>query len=780
MRSQFIQLLDASLADEFDFQPLLDILVARLTAESRFRYDPGGAQAVAADLEIGLPQDDGVRWFAPEADEVKRLVLPKTKLEISYANSEEKEYIWWVAQCLLHGLPFPLTTIDAKAVLHKELLARNLKRPKQLKSIRKRLREKHELDINGVAVKGSSVDNISRKEDARRRRIGTPSELQLTTNKKPPRHQAPVVSRVKTRSMRARDRTVRSQGPSPSPSPHRESAIVVDEGSDKTGKRCAMPSKLEGMDNQKLASKKKSQKQDQNTNLSPGPQKPGQTVPQGVKKKKVKKQSAKTSEGNEKDGDNDTNDLQRETGRERKAPDAGEAAGTTPQEKKKKKKKVKKGGGTAVESKMALSTHAAAEEQKGGAVAAPKTSSKQESTKNKKGQAAEQRNVETSSTSKKSNEKKSNEKKKDLAAEQPNAKTSSKQSAKKKNKKEKKGQEEQPDVTTSSTSERSNKKESMSKTEIKKEKNTGKRKNNDKQALDQPIAAVPANEGGQSITDSEEALPTTAKTSPTWSGSTTLTTPEVEDLYAAVLRQASEERSMQQQADSQIIAELSAEQNVMPESNQAAASAWTAYRDNDSSSSVSPPAIKAVKTSSSSAYTVRKTGCTVSEASMLFAAEARSMWRGGSAPPARAGDYAPGSSEVVLPPTISSDPLHDPETTKNSKQQKRGHEAAFDGPAPESTDYSEVRPKKKRGRVVKAMDDRHETTTGSVAKSVKDDNVVYVPNLAEGQKPHFPLLTALMKHASQYNFEGSMSNTPNQVRQPVVKMRGGEAAVERY
>jgi hypothetical protein len=429
---------------------------------------------------------------------------------------------------------------------------------------------------------------------------------------------------------------------------------------------------------------------------------------------------------------------------------------------------------------MALSTHAAAEEQKGGAVAAPKTSSKQESTKNKKGQAAEQRNVETSSTSKKSNEKKSNEKKKDLAAEQPNAKTSSKQSAKKKNKKEKKGQEEQPDVTTSSTSERSNKKESMSKTEIKKEKNTGKRKNNDKQALDQPIAAVPANEGGQSITDSEEALPTTAKTSPTWSGSTTLTTPEVEDLYAAVLRQASEERSMQQQADSQIIAELSAEQNVMPESNQAAASAWTAYRDNDSSSSVSPPAIKAVKTSSSSAYTVRKTGCTVSEASMLFAAEARSMWRGGSAPPARAGDYAPGSSEVVLPPTISSDPLHDPETTKNSKQQKRGHEAAFDGPAPESTDYSEVRPKKKRGRVVKAMDDRHETTTGSVAKSVKDDNVVYVPNLAEGQKPHFPLLTALMKHASQYNFEGSMSNTPNQVRQPVVKMRGGEAAVERY
>ncbi|KAK5242546.1 hypothetical protein LTR40_012740, partial [Exophiala xenobiotica] len=178
------------------------------------------------------------------------------------------------------------------------------------------------------------------------------------------------------------------------------------------------------------------------------------------------------------------------------------------------------------------------------------------------------------------------------------------QSAKKKNKKEKKGQAEQPDVKTSSTSERSNKKESMSKTEIKKEKNTGKRKNNDKQALDQPIAAVPANEGGQSITDSEEALPTTAKTSPTWSGSTTLTTPEVEDLYAAVLRQASEERSMQQQADSQIIAELSAEQNVMPESNQAAASAWTAYRDNDSSSSVSSPAIKAVKTSSSSAYTV--------------------------------------------------------------------------------------------------------------------------------------------------------------------------------
>ncbi|KAK5382339.1 hypothetical protein LTR20_006028 [Exophiala xenobiotica] len=800
MRSQFIQLLDASLADEFDFQPLLDILVARLTAESRFRYDPGGAQAVAADLEIGLPQDDGVRWFAPEADEVKRLVLPKTKLEISYANSEEKEYIWWVAQCLLHGLPFPLTTIDAKAVLHKELLARNLKRPKQLKSIRKRLREKHELDINGVAVKGSSVDNISRKEDARRRRIGTPSELQLTTNKKPPRHQAPVVSQVKTRSMRARDRTVRSQGPSPSPSPHRESAIVVDEGSGKTGKPCAMPSKLEGMDNQKLASKKKSQKQDQNTNLSPGPQKPGQTVPQGVRKKKVKKQSAKTSEGNEKAGNNGTNDLQRETGRERKAPDAGEAAGTTPQEKKKKKKKkVKKGGGTAVESKMALSTHAAAEEQKGGAVAAPKTSSKQESTKNKKGQAAEQRNVETSSTSKKSNEKKKDQaaeqpnvetsskqstkkknKKKSQAAEQPNAKTSSKQSAKKKNKKEKKGQAEQPDVKTSSTSERSNKKESMSKTEIKKEKNTGKRKNNDKQALDQPIAAVPANEGGQSITDSEEALPTTAKTSPTWSGSTTLTTPEVEDLYAAVLRQASEERSMQQQADSQIIAELSAEQNVMPESNQAAASAWTAYRDNDSSSSVSSPAIKAVKTSSSSAYTVRKTGCTVSEASMLFAAEARSMWRGASAPPARAGDYAPGSSEVVLPPTISSDPLHGPETTKSSKQQKRGHEAAFDGPASESTDYSEVRPKKKRGRVVKAMDDRHETTTGSVAKSVKDDNVVYVPNLAEGQKPHFPLLTALMKHASQYNFEGSMLNTPHQVRQPVVKMRGGEAAVERY
>ncbi|KAK5211613.1 hypothetical protein LTR41_003074 [Exophiala xenobiotica] len=804
MRSQFIQLWDASLADEFDFQPLLDILVARLTAESRFRYDPGGAQAVAAELEIGLPQDDGVRWFAPEADEVKRLVLPKTKLEISYANSEEKEYIWWVAQCLLHGLPFPLTTIDAKAVLHKELLARNLKRPKQLKSIRKRLREKHELDTNGVAVKVPSVgnnnnNNGSSKEDVRRRSIGAPSELQLTTNKKTPRHQAPVVSQVKTRSMRARDRTVRSQGPSPSPSPHRESAIVVDEGSDKTGKQCARPSKLEGMDNQKLASKKKSQKQDQNTNLSPGPQKPGQTVPQGVKKKKVKKQSAKTSEGNEKDGDNGTNDLQRETGRERKAPDAGEAAGTTPQEKKKKKKKkVKKGGGTAVESKMALSTHAAAEEQKGGAVAAPKTSSKQESTKNKKGQAAEQRNVETSSTSKKSNEKKSNEKKsnekkKDLAAEQPNvetsskqstkkknkkksqaadqpnAKTSSKQSAKKKNKKEKKGQAEQPDVKTSSTSERSNKKESMSKTEIKKEKNTGKRKNNDKQALDQPIAAVPANEGGQSITDSEEALPTTAKTSPTWSGSTTLTTPEVEDLYAAVLRQASEERSMQQQADSQIIAELSAEQNVMPESNQAAASAWTAYRDNDSSSSVSPPAIKAVKTSSSLAYTVRKTGCTVSEASMLFAAEARSMWRGASAPPARAGDYAPGSSEVVLPPTISSDPLHGPETTKNSKQQKRGHEAAFDGPSSESTDYSEVRPKKKRGRVVKAMDDRHETTTGSVAKFVKDDNVVYVPNLAEGQKPHFPLLTALMKHASQYNFQGSMSNTPNQVRQPVVK-----------
>ncbi|KAK5277895.1 hypothetical protein LTR40_009830, partial [Exophiala xenobiotica] len=456
MRSQFIQLLDASLADEFDFQPLLDILVARLTAESRFRYDPGGAQAVAADLEIGLPQDDGVRWFAPEADEVKRLVLPKTKLEISYANSEEKEYIWWVAQCLLHGLPFPLTTIDAKAVLHKELLARNLKRPKQLKSIRKRLREKHELDINGVAVKGSSVDNISRKEDARRRRIGTPSELQLTTNKKPPRHQAPVVSQVKTRSMRARDRTVRSQGPSPSPSPHRESAIVVDEGSGKTGKPCAMPSKLEGMDNQKLASKKKSQKQDQNTNLSPGPQKPGQTVPQGVRKKKVKKQSAKTSEGNEKAGNNGTNDLQRETGRERKAPDAGEAAGTTPQEKKKKKKKkVKKGGGTAVESKMALSTHAAAEEQKGGAVAAPKTSSKQESTKNKKGQAAEQRNVETSSTSKKSNEKK-----KDQAAEQPNVETSSKQSTKKKNKKKSQAAE-QPNAKTSSkqSAKKKNKKE---------------------------------------------------------------------------------------------------------------------------------------------------------------------------------------------------------------------------------------------------------------------------------------------------------------------------------
>jgi hypothetical protein len=762
LRSQFIQLLDASLADEFDFQPLLDILVARLTAESRFRYDPGGAQDVAADLEIGLPQDDGVRWFAPEADEVKRLVLPKTKLEISYAKSEEKEYIWWVAQCLLHGLPFPITTIDAKGVLHKELLARNLKRPKQLKSIRKRLREKHELDINGVAVEVPSVDNNnnSSKEDVRPRSIGAPSELQLTANKKPPRHQAPdaleprLVSQVKTRSMRARDRTVRSQGPSPSPSPQRESAIVVDEGSDQTGKQCARPSKLEGMDNQKQASKKtsqKSQKQDQNTNLSPGPQKPGQTVPQGVKKKKVKKQSAKTSEGNDKDGDNGTNDLQRETGRERKAPvpDAGEAAGTTPQEKKKKKKKVKKGGGTAVESEMAVPDHAAAEEQKGGAVAAPKTSSKQESTKNKKGQAAEKPNVETSSTSRKSNEKK-----KGQAAEQSNVDMSSKQSTKK-NKKAQAA--EQSDVKTFSASKPLNKKESISKTKIKKEKNTGKQKKNDKQALDQPAAAVPAHEGGQSITDNEGALPATAKRSPTWSGSTTLTTPEVEDLYAAVLRQASEERSMQQQADSQIIAELSAEQNVMPESNQAAASAWTAYRDNDSSSSVSPPAIKAAKTSSSSAYTVGKTGYTSSKASLLFAAEARSMWRATSEPTARAGDYAPGSSAVVLPPTISSDPLQGPEMTKKSKQQKRQHEAAFDGPASESTDYSEVRPRKKRGRVVKAMDDRHETTTRSVAKSVKDDNVVHVPNLAEGQKPHFPLLAALMKHASQ-----SISKAPCQ------------------
>ncbi|KAK5462659.1 hypothetical protein LTS15_002371 [Exophiala xenobiotica] len=792
MRSQFIQLLDASLADEFDFQPLLDILVARLTAESRFRYDPGGAQDVAADLEIGLPQDDGVRWFAPEADEVKRLVLPNTKLEISYANTEEKEYIWWVAQCLLHGLPFPTTTIDAKAILCKELLARNLKRPRQLKSIRKRLREKHELDNNGGAVKVPSVDNNknSSKEDVRRRSIGAPSELQLTANKKPPRHQAPdalgprLVSQVKTRSMRARDRTVRSQGPSPSPSPHRKSAIVVDEGYDQTGKQCARPSKLEGTDNQKQANKKKSQKsqkKDQNTNLSPGPQKPGQTVPQGVKKKKVKKQSAKTSEGNDKDGDNGTNDLQREIGRERKAPDAGGAAGTTPQEKKKKKKKkVKKGLGTAVESKMALPTHATTEEQKEGAAAAAKTSSKQESTENKKGQAAEQRNVETSSTSKKSNEKKSNEKKKDQAAEQRNVETSSKQSTKKKNKKEKKGQAEQPDGKTSFTSERSNKEESTSKTKIKKEKNTGKRKTNDKQALDQPTAAVPANEGGQSITDSEEALPTTANRSPTWSGSTTLTTPEVEDLYAAVLRQASEERSMQQQADSQIIAELSAEQNVMLESNQAAASAWTAYRDNNSSSSVSPPAIKAAKTSSSSTYTVGKTGYTISGASLLFAAEARSMWRATSEPTARAGDYASGSSEVVLSPTISSDPLQGPEMTKKSKQQKRQHEAAFDGPASESTDHSEVRPKKKRGRVVKAMDNRYETTTSNVAKSVKDANVVYVPNLAEGQKPHFPLLAALMKHTSQYNFEGSMSNTRNQVRQPVVKLRGGDAAVKRY
>ncbi|KIW54318.1 hypothetical protein PV05_06684 [Exophiala xenobiotica] len=714
MRSQFVQLLDASLSDDFDFQPLLHVLVARLTAESRFRYNPGGYQA--ADLEIGIPQDDGVRWFAPEADEVSRLVLPKTKLEISYAKSEEKEYIWWVAQCLLHGLPFPTTAIDAKAILRQALLASSLKRPKELKSIRKRLREKQELDNTGIAEKVSLADDNNRKEN--------PSELQFTTNKKPPLYQAlgtlepGLVSQVK---MKSRERKLRSPGPSPSPSNHREPNIVVNEGSDQTGNQCARPSKLQTMDNRKSASKKKSKKQDANADLLPGPREPGETVPSGMKKK-VKKQSMKTTKGDNKGGDNGTSHLQSKTAREREAPDAREAAGTTRQEK--KKKKVKKGDGTTVEAKVAAPTHAAAKDQKGIPVSAPNTTSKQDSTKNKKGHVTEL-----------------------------------------------------PNVKTTLSSKPSNKKESVRKAKTKKEKKKGKHTKNEKQAVDQLAAAVPANEGDHSIADNEEAFPTTTKRSPTWSGSTTLTTPEVEDLYAAVLRQASEERSMQHQADSQIIAELSADQNVMPEPNQAAASAWTAYRDNNPSSSVSPPATKAVKTSWSSAYTVGETSYTISEAPMSLAAQARS--RGTSEPTTRAGDYPPGFSEVVLPPTISSEPLHDPVMTQKSKQEKRPHEAAFEGPTSESMDFSDVRPKKKRGQVVKAMDDRHEAITSSVAKFVTDDNVVYVPNLAEGQKPHFPLFAALMKHASQYNYEGSVSSIHsliNQVDHPHVKMRGAEGA----